>query len=145
MSNETVNELVTRLMPAAPFSAEHFAALLGVSPQPGVANPAWRGYTFALPAGPFAGGELRLNTGGDGALLILEPRQPAGLGLAEVDRAAWGPRRSVRPSPDIPPEGTVTETYQTSGTQVAVQWTLNSRRLVSLTLEWPIPQPAAPT
>jgi len=145
MTSDTVNQLIMRLLPAAPFSAEHFAALLGVPLRPGAANPAWQGYTFALPAGPFAGGELRVNTGGDGALLILETRQPPGLSLADVDRAAWGPRRSVRPNPDLPPEGTVTETYQTDGAQVAVQWTLISRRLVSLALEWPIPEAAALT
>jgi hypothetical protein len=142
MSTETVNQMVDRLVQAGALTAERFAALLGAPLQPGEMNPFWKTYTFELAGGPFAGGELRLNTAGDGALLILEPRDPPGLGQGDVDRAAFGPRLSRRPNPRIPPEGIETEYFQMDGVQVATQWTHTSRRLRSLVLKWPAPAQA---
>jgi hypothetical protein len=136
MSPSPVNELVSRLLPAAPFTPEHFAALLGGPLRPGPANDFARTYTFTLPGGPFAGGELRLNASRDGALLILQPRNPPGLGAADLDRPAWGRPRDVRPNPNFPPEGALSETFAVAGAQVSLLWTLNSRRLVNLSLEW---------
>jgi hypothetical protein len=136
MSTETVNQMVDRLVQARPLAAERFAALLGAPLEPGEVNPYWKTYTFDLADGPFASGELRLNAAGDGALLILEPRDPPGLGQADVDRAALGPRLGMRPNPHIPPEGIETEFFQKGGVQVATQWTRNSRRLRSLVLKW---------
>jgi hypothetical protein len=139
MSTETVNQLVDRLAQAQPLTAERFAALLGVRLKAGDTNPFWQGYIFDLAEGPFARGELRLDTDGSGALLILEPRDPPGLGEAEVDRSAFGTRLSIRPNPDIPPEGVTTETFQKGQAQVALQWTSRTGRLRGLVLEWKPP------
>ena len=135
MSTETVNQVVERLVQVAPQTVETFTAALGVPLQPGESNPFWRTYTFTLPGGPFAGGELRLNYAGDGALLSLLPRDPA-LGQADVDRAALGQRLYMRPNPRIPPEGVETEYFQNGRAQVATQWMSTSRRLRSLVLKW---------
>jgi hypothetical protein len=143
MSTETVNQVVERLVGAQPLTTEQFETLLGVTLQPGEMNPFWRTYTFELGGGPFARGELRLNTTGDGALLILEPREP-GLGQADVDRPALGDRLGMRPNPRIPPEGIETEYFQNGQVQVAAQWTSQSRRLRSLVLKWePAPEAAS--
>lgn len=139
MNTDTVNQLVDRLVQPGALSAARFADLLGTALTPGEANPYWQTYTFTLAAGPFSGGELRTNTAGTGALLILEPRDPAGLGREDVDRAALGTRLSIEPNPDVPPEGLITETFQQGKVQVALQWTTRSRRLHSLVLEWPAP------
>lgn len=144
MSTETVNQIVERLVQAGPLTPERFAALLGAPLKPGEVNPYWKFYTFELPQGPFARGELRLNTTGDGALLILEPRDPPGLGQADVDRAALGPRLSVMPNLRISPEGIETEVFQKDGVQVSTQWTLSSRRLRSLVLKWAPRESAGP-
>ena len=142
MSTETVNQLVDRLTQAGPLTTERFAALLGAPLKPGEANPFWRTYTFELAEGPFARGEARLNTTGDGALLILEPRDPPGLGQADVDRAALGPRLGMRPNLRVPPEGIETEYFQKDSVQVATQWTRNSHRLRNLVLKWEPPTSA---
>ena len=144
MSSETVNQLVERLTQAgdgrpAPLSAEGFAARLGAPLQPAGADAYWATYTFTLAGGPFAGGELRLNAAGSAALLILEPRDPPGLGRPDVDRQALGPRLGLRPNPNIPPEGVDAEYYQAGPAQLALQWTHTSHRLRSLVLEWPAP------
>jgi hypothetical protein len=139
MSAETVNQLVDRLVRAAPLTTESFAALLGAPLTPGESNPAWKTYTFVLAGGPFARGELRLNAAGDGALLILEPRDPPGLGEADLNPAALGQSLGVRPNPHIPPEGVDTDYFQNGAVQVAAQWTHTSRRLRSLILKWDPP------
>ena len=64
MSTETVNQIVDRLVQTEALTLERFAAQLGVGFQNGEINPFWQTYTFALDTGPFAGGELRLNTPG---------------------------------------------------------------------------------
>jgi hypothetical protein len=142
MSTETVNQVVDRLAQAAPLSTERFSANLGVPLQAGEVNPYWKFYVFDLPAGPFAKGELRLNTAGDGALLILWPRDPPGLTQADVDRAALGPRTGMLPNPRIPPEGIETEYFQKGNVEVATQWWRTSRKLRSLVLKWPAPAAA---
>ncbi len=144
MSAETVTQLIERLVQPGPLEPDRFARLLGVALKRGEVNPFGTFYTFELAEGPFASGELRLATGGRKALLILEPRDPPGLNQAEVDLAALGPRLSVVPNFNIPPEGISTEHFQKSGVQVVTQWTLTSRRLYSLVLKWePAPEPAA--
>ena len=144
MSAETVSQLVDRLVLAAPLTTDRFAALLGAPLKPGELNPFWNTYTFELAEGPFAVGELRLNAAGDGALLILEPRDPPGLGEDGIDRAALGQRLGMRPNPHIPPEGIETEFFQKGGVQVAAQWTQTSRRLRSLVLTWEPPAASSP-
>jgi hypothetical protein len=139
MSTRTLTQLVDELVRAKPLAPERFAALLGTPLTPGEANPFWQRYSFTLSVGAFTGGELRLNTERDGALLILEPRDPPGLRREEVDRADLGPVLAVRPNPEIPPEGLITESFQKNGVQVALQWTAQSRRLYSLVLEWAAP------
>ena len=140
MDTQTVNQMVERLVQAQPLAVGTFETLLGTTLTPGEANAYWRTYTFALDQGPFASGELRLNAAGDGALLILEPREP-GLGQSDIDRAALGTRLGMRPNPRIPPEGTETEYFQKDGVQVATQWTAQSGRLRNLVLTWEPPAP----
>jgi hypothetical protein len=142
MSTPSVNPLVARLAQPGPLSVERFAAVLGAALQPAESNPAWSFYTFQLPQGPFAGGELRLNQSATGALLSLEPREPPGLGAADVDVSAWGPRLSVMPNPRIPPEGADTEVFALNGVRLSAQWWHTSGRLRRLVLEWA--PPAAP-
>ena len=145
MSIETVNQIIDRLaaagLPAdaAPLTVERFSALLGAPLQPASADSYWKTYTFALAGGPFRGGELRLNAAGDGALLILEPRDPPGLGLSDVNRQALGQRQGMLPNPNIPPEGIDAEYYQPGRPRLALQWTHRSHRLRSLVLEWSAP------
>lgn len=139
MTTDSVNQLVERLTQPGALSTARFAALLGASLTPGEANPYWQTHTFTLAQGPFAGGELRTNTARTGALLILEPRDPPGLGREDVDRTALGPRLGIEPNPDLAPEGILTERFQQGQARVALQWTASSRRLRSLVLEWPAP------
>ena len=139
MSTESVNQMVDRLIQAAPLTTDRFAALLGAPLKPGEMNPFWNTYTFELLGGPFARGELRLNAAGNGALLILEPRDSPGLGEGDLDSAALGQSLGVRPNPHIPPEGVDTELFQKDGVQVAAQWMHTSRRLRSLVLTWEPP------
>ena len=144
MSAMPVNQVVEHLTLPGPLTAERFSELLGVPLQPGEVSPFWRFYTFALAAGPFARGELRLNTAGDSALLSLEPRDPPGLTVANVDRAALGTRTGMRPNPRIPPEGIETEYFQRGQVEIAAQWWHTSRTLRSLVLKW-APPPATPS
>ena len=142
MTTETATQLLQRLAAAAPLSAERFSALLGAPLAPAETSPSWQGYTFTLPAGPFAGGELRLDNDGSGALLILDPRDPPGLDQAGLDRAAFGPRLAIQPSRDVAPEPLVTETYRLGEAQLALEWTARSRRLRGAILEWPASTPS---
>ena len=136
MSKAMVTQMVERLVEAGPLTAEGFTARLAAPLTAGERNPFWHTYTFALAEGPFAGGEVRVNTAGDGALVILKPREPAGLDAADVDRAALGARLGMRPNLRIPPEGVETEYFQKGGVEVATQWTRQSRRLRRLVLKW---------
>jgi hypothetical protein len=140
MTTDTVTYWVERLAQAGPLTAERFAALLGAPLKPAEANPYWQTLTFELASGPFARGEVRLKATGDGALLILEPRNPPGLGRMDVDRAALGAPLGLEPNPRIPPAGVVTEYFQKEGVQVAAEWTSDTDQLRSLVLKW---QPAA--
>lgn len=142
MSTKTVNQIVDHLAQAGPLEAARFAALLGAPLKPADENPYWKFYSFELSAGPFARGELRLNTAGTAALLSLVPRDPPGLTVADMDRADWGPRLSLEPNPRIPPEGADTEIFVKDGVQVSAQWWHTSRKLRSLVLEWPAPSTA---
>jgi hypothetical protein len=128
--------MVNHLVRAEPLAPGTFEGLLGASLQVAEESPFWKRYTFELHEGPFSHGELRLNTPGNSALLILEPRDPPGLGESDVDRKKLGPRLGMRPNPRIPPEGIETEYFQKEGVQVATQWTHGSRRLRSLVLRW---------
>src|SRR5262249_15220659 len=128
---------VARLAAPGALNAARFETLLGANLTPAPDNPAWSYYTFELPGGPFAGGELRLNKNKPAALLILNPRDPPGLRESQVDTAAWGPRVSFRPNPRIPPEGVDTNIYQVNGVTVSAQWQSASRQLYNLVLEWP--------
>ena len=143
MNTMPVNQVVDHLTEAGPLTPERFSQKLGVALTPGEVNPYWKFYTFELPAGPFARGELRVNTDGDAALLSLEPRDPPGLTAANVDRAALGPRTGMRPNPRIPPEGIETEYFQHGQVEVATQWWRTSRKLRSLILTWAPPESAA--
>ena len=136
MSTDTVDQLIKRLVQAGSLTAKRFAALLGVPLQPGETDSDWMTHTFTLPQGPFERGELWLNAAGNSALLILAPRDPPGLGRADVDRGALGTWLDRVPNPRIPPEGADTETFLKDGVQVATQWTVRSRRLLSLSLKW---------
>lgn len=144
MTTETVNQVVERLAATEPLTLERFSELLGHPPlQVEELNAFWRTYAFELPEGPFARGELRLKTSGDGALLILWPRDPQ-LGEADVDTDALGESVGFEPNPRIPPEGVVTEYYQRGKAKVGAQWMARSRRLFSLVLRWePAADPAA--
>jgi hypothetical protein len=79
---------------------------------------------------------VRVNTSGDGALVVLKPRDPVGLSAADVDRAALGARLGMRPNLRIPPEGVETEYFQKGEVEVATQWTRQSQRLRRLVLKW---------
>jgi hypothetical protein len=139
MAGDTVGQVVARLARPGPLDGEHLAARLGVTLQPSEENPDWTFYTFELPDGPFANGVLRLSTEGDAALISLSPRDPPGLTEAEVDRAAWGPRRDATPKPRLSPEGADALTYQLGDVTLTTLWTHTSRRLLNLALEWPAP------
>lgn len=136
MSTAAVTQLVERLVQTGPLTAEGFTAGLAAPLTAGEHNPFWRTYTFALAEGPFAGGEVRVNTTGDGALVILKPRDPVGLNAAAVDRAALGTRLGMRPNLRLAPEGVETEYFLKGRVEVATQWTRQSRRLRRLVLKW---------
>ena len=136
MAADRVNSLVAQLAQPTRPDAARLAAVLGAVLTPSPDNPYWAFYTFTLGQGPFAGGELRLSKTGAGAWLLLNPRDPPGLGEAEVDRAGWGPLVSLLPNPRIPPEGADTEVYELGGVTISVEWLHTSRRLRSLALEW---------
>ena len=144
MTVETITQMVERLAQAGPLTAERFAARLGARLRPAEANPYWETLTFELSNGPFARGEVRLKATGDGALLILEPRHPPGLGRADMDRAALGAPLGLAPNPQIPPAGVVTEYFQKNGVRVAAEWTSDTDQLRSLVLKWEPPQASSP-
>jgi len=137
MPAASVSQLVAQLAQPAPPEAAALAALLGTPLQRSDADAYWTFYTFALPAGPFAGGVLRLSATGPAALLSLTPRDPPGLTEAEVDTTAWGPRSSAVPRPRLLPEGGDELTYQLGRVKLSLLWTHTSRRLLNLALEWP--------
>jgi hypothetical protein len=147
VSDMPVNALIEHLVKAEALDVGHFANLLGTEIQQTDSNPYWIFYEFVLAEGLFAEGELRLNAAGDGALLILESRDPPGLGEADLDRVALGPRQGMRPNPHVPPEGIETEFFEINGVAVSIQWTHISRKLTSVILEWtpPSAEEAAPS
>lgn len=144
MSDTAVNALIDRLVKVAKLEQAQFAEVLGAEIQQTDTNPFWTFYEFTLADGPFAQGELRLNASHDGALLILDSRDPPGLGEDDIDRQALGPRKGARPNPRIRPEGLATEVFEVNGVTVSVQWTVTSRKLTSVVLAWPAPTAQAP-
>jgi hypothetical protein len=143
VSDAGVNALIERLVQARALEAGPFGDLLGVDLKPTESNPYWTFYPFKLADGPFSGGELRLKATGDGALLILDPRDPPGLGEDDIDRQALGERLGMVPNPRIPPEGIESEYFEIGVVRVAIQWTRTSRKLAGVILEWTPPSPEA--
>jgi hypothetical protein len=141
MSDLAVNALIDRLVKVDALDVEHFGDLLGVDFKQADTNPFWTFYEFGLDAGPFSEGELRLNAAGDGALLILDARDPPGLGMDDIDREPLGPRQGALPNPRILPEGLDTEIFEVDGVTVSIQWTHTTRKLTSVILEWTPPSP----
>lgn len=139
MTANTINQLVERLTVAGPLTLDRFSALLGVNFEASESNPFWRTYTAQLAEGPFARTELRLKTSKDGALLILEPRDPTGLTQGDVDIRTLGMPLGMRPNPRIPPEGIESHYYRRGAARVTLQWTSTSRHLSYLVLEWEPP------
>jgi hypothetical protein len=139
MTANPLTPLVERLTEAGPLTLERFSALLDVTFEAGESNPFWRTYTAELAEGPFARTELRLKTSNDGALLILEPRDPAGLVEGNVDTSLLGTPLGMRPNPRIPPEGIESHYFRRDDAKVTLQWTSTSRRLRNLVLEWEAP------
>lgn len=141
MNDAGVNALIERLVQVRALEAGPFGDLLGVDLKPAESNPYWTFYPFTLADGPFSGGELRLKATGDGALLILDPRDPPGLGEDDIDRQALGEGLGMVPNPRIPPEGIESEYFNIGGVRVAIQWTQTSRKLAGVIIEW---EPSSP-
>lgn len=144
MSDTGANALIAHLVKAERLEAGAFGDLLGVDLKPDESNPHWTSYTFDFGEGAFAGGELRLKASGDGALLILNPRDPPGPGEDAIDRQALGEPLGMVPNPRIPPEGIESEYFRLNGVRVAIQSTRTSRKLAGVILEWAPPPAEAP-
>jgi hypothetical protein len=136
MSSQQVNPLIKSILDGGLPTLAGAEKLLGMTLKAGQENPHWKFYTFELPAGPFKGGELRLSTGGDRALLSLLPREEQALKESDLDLGPWGAARRIDINPQIPPEGTDAYNYTANGARLSFQFTHVSRRLRTVTLEW---------
>lgn len=139
MPEASAAQLIVRLASETRPQTERLAALLGATLRPYAENPDWMFYSFELRDGAFANGLLRLSRTEDAALLSLSPRDPPGLTEADLDSEDWGVRRDARPMPRVSPEGADQLIYLLGPVIVSALWAHTSRRLVSLTLEWPLP------
>ena len=91
---------------------------------------------MSWPAARSKGGELRLSTSGDRALLSLLPREGQPLTESDLDLKPWGPATYLDINPQIPPEGTDAYSYTVSGARLSFQFTHVTRRLRTVTIEW---------
>ncbi len=136
MSSQAVNPFVQTIVSAGVPTVAGLEKLVGTTPKPTQENPHWKFYQFELPGGPFKGGELRLSTAGDRALLSLLPRDQAPVTEGDLDLKPWGPLRNLDINPQIPPEGTDAYVYDVQGARLSFQFTHVSRRLRTVTVEW---------
>ncbi len=139
MPEANAAQLIVRLASETRPQTDRLAALLGATLRPFAENSNWTFYSFELRDGAFASGLLRLSHAGEAALLSLSPRDPPGLTEADLETAEWGMRRAARPMPRISPEGADQVIYPHGPVIVSALWTHTSRRLINLTLEWPMP------
>ena len=135
MSDQTINELVSQAIRAAPDVAQ-LQGLLATTFKKADENPYWTFYTFELKDGAFAGGEFRQSKEGGKALLSLMAREDAPVAESDLDLKPWGEVRNINASPRIQPEGADAYVYSVDGVQVSFQFTHTSRRLRSVALEW---------
>ncbi len=136
MSTQAVDQFVQAIVSAGAPTLAGLEKLLGTAPKPTQENPHWKCYEFELPGSPFQGGELRLNTAGDRALLSLMPRAQAPVAESDLDFKLWGPIQNLDINPQIPPEGTDAYIYVVQGARLSFQFTHVSRRLRTVTVEW---------
>lgn len=136
MSTQAVDLFVRTIIAAGVPTLAGLEKLLGTAPKPTQENPHWKFYQFDLPGGPFKGGELRLSTAGQRALLSLMPREQSPVVESDLDLKPWGPVRNIDINPQIPPEGTDAYIYDVQGARLAFQFTHVSRRLRTVTVEW---------
>ena len=136
MSNQAVDQFVQAIVSAGTPTLSGLEKLLGTTPKLKQENPHWKFYQFELLPGPFQGGELRLSTAGDRALLSLQPREQAPVAESDLDLKPWGPLRNLDINPQIPPEGTDAYIYDVQGARLSFQFTHVSRRLRAVSIEW---------
>ena len=136
MSSPQVDQLLKSILSAGVPTLPGAQSLLGAAPKAGQENPHWKFYALELPSGPFKGGELRLSTGGDRALLSLLPRDEQPLKESDLDLKQWGQASHIDINPQIPPEGTDAYSYTVNGARLSFQFTHVSRRLRTVTVEW---------
>lgn len=134
MSAETLTRILKDLTQARPNELHRVESVLAAAFQQTKTNPHWTFYQCAIPTGPFASGEFRLNKAGDQALLSLEPREA--VQEADLDLDQWGEVVNIDVNPRIPPEGTDAYTYNVQGVQVSFQLLHHSRRLRTVALAW---------
>jgi len=136
MSSPQVDQLLKSILSAGVPTLPGTESLLGVAPKAGQENSHWKFYTLELPGGPFKGGELRLSTSGDRALLSLLPRDEQPLKEGDLDLSPWGQATHIDINPQIPPEGTDAYSYTVNGARLSFQFTHVTRRLRTVTVEW---------
>ena len=136
MNSQLVNPLLQQLASGGIPTVAGLAQILGTPLKPAQENPHWKFYSFELPSGPFKGGELRLSTAGERALVSLMGRDEAALLEDDINFKPWGAVRHIDINPAIPPEGTDAYAYDLPGVRLSFQFMHVSRRLRSATLEW---------
>jgi hypothetical protein len=140
MSSQQVDQFLHTILNGGTPSLASAEKLLSASLKARQENPHWKFYTFELAGGPFQGGELRLSTAGDRALLSLTPRADHPLTESDFNLRQWGQANHIDINPQIPPEGTDAYRYNINGAGLSFQFTHVTRRLRTVTIEWPSPK-----
>jgi hypothetical protein len=87
--------------------------------------------------GPFRAVDLRMNIRDGSIFLVLPVRKDCVIHDDEIAPGTDGTLRGGNVNPDIPPEGQVAYYYETAGLRLAFSFTASSRRLTSVSIEWP--------
>ena len=99
-------------------------------------SPAGTIYEFDLTDPVFSHGELRLDTSGEWAILILQPSDDAQVEEDDLGLERWGEIRHLNINPDVPPEGIIEFTYEADSVLITFLFSEGSRILDSVILEW---------
>jgi hypothetical protein len=87
--------------------------------------------------GPFRAVDLRINIRDRSIFLVLPVRKDCVVHDDEIAPGSYGTLCGGKVNPDIPPEGQIAHYCETADLRLAFSFTASSRRLTSVSIEWP--------
>lgn len=94
-------------------------------------------YEGTFPSGALETADFRLNRKTGLAILVVKPRASETVVESQVDLTRYGPIVEISSNPRMAPEGVDAIDFDVFGVRLAFQFTRTSRKLYSVSFQWP--------